>query len=117
MVRSHRLLCCMLVAIVLWPNLVMAQSGIDLIPDDAIGAFVINSLSSFREKGEKFIKESDLHFAKDNRPFTYFDELLGHFKWIDEKGSAAIVIPGLKNLPGENVPQDFKFWDFLGGAL
>src|SRR5262249_37877071 len=96
MFRSHRLLCCVLAAVVLCPTLAMAQSGVDLIPDDATAALVINSISGIRNTSKKSIKAFESVFKDD----------FGIRKGIDEKGSAAIVLPRLKKLPQASVlPQ------------
>ncbi len=112
MVRSHRLFGCVLAAVVLCPALVRAQSGVDLIPADASAAFVINSISGIRDRGEK----RDLHFLKGGPP-ALFDWMLVNLKGIDEKGSVAIVVPRLDHLPGELAPRDFNFSDLLTGAI
>src|SRR5262245_35399285 len=102
MFRPHRMLAWAFAVLVLWPALAAAQRGVDLIPEDATFAFVVNGVGTVRDKGEKFITEYDLKFDKDSRPSALFDRLLKDFlgvkKGVDDKGAAAVVLPSLKKL-------------------
>ena len=82
MIRSHRLFCSVLAAVVLCPTLVRAQSGVDLIPDDAAFALVINSISGVRANGAKFLsvvkrREANLAIADNDENEQRLDSATG----------------------------------------
>src|SRR5262245_42314910 len=89
-----------LALLLLWPTVAPAQSGVDLIPDDATLAVTINSITRVRDKGEKYITDHELMFPQEARPSSAFDslikEVLGIKKGLDEKGAAAFILPSLK---------------------
>src|SRR5438552_1963251 len=57
---SHRILCPALMLILLAAAPVRAQGGLDHIPPDALGAFVVPNLTELVKKGDVLIKEGGL---------------------------------------------------------
>jgi hypothetical protein len=105
MSRLNRVLALSTVMSLLLPPMVFAQSAVDLIPDDATVAFVVNGVGTVRDKGDKFIKQYELKWDEGNRPTALIDSALQFFgleKGVDPKGAAAIVLPNLKKLKAEN---------------
>ena len=84
---------------VLTPAAPAQQQPLDLIPADASFALLVKSLAGVRDKGEQFFKDNDVDPGKAPQPTRLFRD---GFRWlkikqgIDEKGSAALLLPDLK---------------------
>lgn len=82
------------------------QQALDLIPADASFGLVVKSLAGVRTRGEAFFKDNNVDVHKAPRPTDLFKQGFGWLKiekGVDEKGTAALLIPNLKKLGIEKI--------------
>src|SRR5437763_628385 len=77
------------------------EQPLDLIPADASFALLVKSLADVRDKGEQFFKDNDVDPNKAPRPTDLFRDGFGWLKikkGLNDKGTAALLLPDLKKV-------------------
>ncbi len=91
-----------LAALVLTSGFAPAAEGVlELTPEDAALAFAVKNVAELRAKGDKLVEASQLKLEKRDRPSALFEKMyegLGLKNGVDDKGSAAIVLPSLPRI-------------------